>query len=105
MAYFSNSSEGAFFDEQCAECIHADEGALCPVAHVQMMYNYDQCADSQEKLRQVLTILVSDDEGCQVKPLIDKLRSGKKAVPSVLKKKLVFGDEAQINAINWMVGK
>ena len=99
MAYFANSSEGGFFDEQCAECIHADESSMCPVAHVQMMYNYDQCADSQEKLRQVLTILVTDEEGCQVKPFIDKLRAGKKDIPAVLRKKLVFGDEAQINAL------
>jgi hypothetical protein len=102
MAYFSNSSEGWFFDEQCAECIHVDETAMCPVAHVQMMYNYDQCADGQEKLRQVMTILVSDSTGCQVKPLIDKLRHGRKAIPDVLKKKLVFGDDEQIKALEDM---
>ena len=97
MAYYSNSSEGDLFDEQCTECIHADEEAMCPVAYIQATYNYDQHGKGQEKLKEIMDILVDNKKGCMVKPWIDKLRG--KVKPKCLKKKLVFGDDEQIEAI------
>ena len=70
MAYFSNGSEGSYFDNQCDECIHEDPEAGCPIALVQMYFNYDQC--SEGKLREAMTMLVGEDGKCKMKPLIEK---------------------------------
>lgn len=39
MAYFSNGSEGMVFEDQCAKCKYGAKA--CPIALVQMLYNYD----------------------------------------------------------------
>ena len=41
MAYFSNSSDGVHFDEQCSKCIFGEKP--CPIAFVQAEYNYEAC--------------------------------------------------------------
>lgn len=73
MAYFANGSEGMHMDTQCDECLHGcGERVGCPVAFVQMHFNYDQCAPGQEKLRECLTMLVGEDGNCRMKALIDE---------------------------------
>ena len=83
MAYFANGTEGEILDRQCADCIHEDLSALCPVYHIMMTYNYDQLDKGQEKLRACLNILIQDEGGlCAMKPLIDKMRKGEdKKIP------------------------
>lgn len=64
MAYFSNGSEGMVFDDQCAKCKYGK--APCPIALVQMEYNYDQHKDTSGIARKILDTLVSDDGTCAV---------------------------------------
>lgn len=68
MAYFSNSSEGEVLDVQCYDCPLG--GGCCPVLSVQMLYNYDQLEDGQEKLREAMELLVDDKGVCQVRKKI-----------------------------------
>ena len=65
MAYFSNSSDGGVLDAQCGECLPYDQ---CPVAFVQMMYNYDQIGNDQ--LKECLTALVDENGACQMKQFV-----------------------------------
>ena len=81
MAYFPNSTSGMAFDEACCDCLHSDPDAGCPVALVQMWYNYEQVDKGQELLRQCLTQLVGDDGRCKMKPLIEKYYTKKKLPP------------------------
>ena len=60
MAYFSNGTEGEVFDEQCSRCKYGDKS--CPIAAVQMMYNYDAC--NNKTARNILDTLVKDDGTC-----------------------------------------
>lgn len=60
MAYFSNSSEGSLFDEQCTKCKYGQE--CCPIALVQMNHNYSAC--NNKEARTILDTLVSDDGTC-----------------------------------------
>ena len=69
MVYFSNSGEGMWLDEQCCECIHEDETALCPIAEIQLMYNYDQVGN--ELAEKIMDKLISKG-GCRMKPMIEK---------------------------------
>jgi len=90
MAYFPNGSTGEVLDEQCADCplgcgwndpeqqiLFEVEYAPkpCPVAFVQMSYNYDQIDKGQEKLRECLSRLVADNGECQVRKLLLECRS------------------------------
>ena len=68
MAYFANGSEGAVFDNQCAACPLGE--LWCPVALVQLTYNYSQVDNPQ--LRKAMTMLVDDKGICQLKPLIEQ---------------------------------
>lgn len=68
MAYFPNGSSGEIFDNQCAEC-PLGQGP-CPIAAVQLLYNYDQLGDRQEKLQAAMTILVDDNGICQTRKQI-----------------------------------
>lgn len=45
MAYFSNGSEGEYYEEKwCLRCVHyGDGGDLCPVLVLHFMWNYDAC--------------------------------------------------------------
>lgn len=60
MAYFSNGSEGMVFDDQCRKCKYGDKP--CPIAGVQMAYNYDAC--NNEVARKILDSLVKNDGTC-----------------------------------------
>jgi hypothetical protein len=77
MAYFSNGSAGEIFDNQCDEC-PLGQGP-CPIASVQLMYNYDQLSDGQEKLREAMTILVDDEGICQTRKQMIELENVKSA--------------------------
>ena len=67
MAYFSNGCEGEVLDMQCSECLPYDP---CPVALVQMYFNYDQCAEGQEKLMKALNMLIDEKGNCLMKEYI-----------------------------------
>lgn len=60
MAYFSNSSEGYCFDEQCSRCRYGD--MPCPIAWVQMDNNYEAC--NNPVARNILDHLVKQDGTC-----------------------------------------
>ena len=65
MAYFSNGSEGECFDEQCGRCKY---GQLpCPIALIQMTYNYDQITSKNKgdnTAFQIMDELVKGDGTC-----------------------------------------
>lgn len=70
MAYFSNGTEGYSWQEvNCDKCAlwksRGDEdpdNKGCPINDVQMLYNYDQLAGGQEKLRSAMRILIPEDQ-------------------------------------------
>lgn len=64
MAYFSNGSEGIVFDYQCARCKFGQ--SPCPIALIQMEYNYDQHNDKTGTATKIMDILVSEDGTCSV---------------------------------------
>ena len=68
MAYFSNGSEGAVFDQECAECKYGQEA--CPIALVQMTYNYDAC--NNDVATKILDDLVKKDGTCEMKKTFSK---------------------------------
>ena len=68
MAYFSNSSDGYSFDEQCCACVFGEEG--CPIWFVQMIYNYDAC--NIPVAREILDELVKDDGTCMMFKMASK---------------------------------
>lgn len=72
MAYFSNGTAGMALEEQCARCPWGQEP--CEVALVHYEFNYDQVDKGQEKLRQALSILVTDDGTCQIFERVRKLQ-------------------------------
>jgi len=60
MAYFSNGTEGEVFYEQCMRCRYGEEP--CPIALVQMEYNYEAC--NNPTARKILDSLVLQDGTC-----------------------------------------
>jgi hypothetical protein len=60
MAYFSNSSEGYTFNEQCMRCRYGEQP--CPIALVKYLYNYDAC--NNETATKILDSLVKQDGTC-----------------------------------------
>jgi len=72
MAYFPNGTAGAYLDEQCAECIHEDPEAGCPVALIQDEYNYSQLNKGNGDLKRAMDILISETGDCKMKEVIDK---------------------------------
>lgn len=64
MAYFSNGTEGEVFDEQCGKCKFGQHP--CPIAAVQMLYNYDQHNDKTGTATKILDGLVKDDGTCEM---------------------------------------
>jgi hypothetical protein len=87
MAYFPNASAGDVLDAQCSDCPlgygwnNPRQGQLfeverepfpCPTASVQMDMNYEQCKN--EKLREAMSILISDDGTCKTRELLLKIR-------------------------------
>lgn len=111
MAYFPNGSSGEILDEQCHDCplgagwhdpaqteLFENERELrpCPVAFVQLNYNYDQIRDRQcdraaeiidgenlpnaaaylrsDQFRDALNRLVNDQGICQVREQLKQVR-------------------------------
>ena len=68
MAYFSNSSEGEVFDDQCARCKYGE--LPCPIALVQVMYNYDACGN--KVATDILNDLVTPDGVCVMRKIFKK---------------------------------
>jgi len=68
MAYFPNGSAGMVFDEQCSICRYGDKP--CPIAFVQMKYNYKACND--EVASDILNDLVKDDGTCEMYKAFEK---------------------------------
>lgn len=64
MAYFSNGSEGMVFDDQCTKCKFGDKP--CPIAFIQMHFNYDQLKDTTGTASNILNHLVKPDGTCTV---------------------------------------
>jgi hypothetical protein len=60
MAYFSNSTEGSVFYEQCEKCIFGE--LACPIALVQFNHNYSACNDKEA--REILDTLVNNNGDC-----------------------------------------
>jgi len=60
MAYFSNSTEGSVFEYQCSICKYGETS--CPIAWVQLEYNYEAC--NNEIARKILDFLISDNGTC-----------------------------------------
>ncbi len=98
MAYFSNGSEGEVLDEQCVKCLPYDP---CPIALVQLEYNYTQCSAGQEKMRELMNCLVDEKGNCRMKRYVKPRLQNKRSRPdrSALKRQLVFGDQEQISAL------
>lgn len=69
MAYFSNGSEGAILDNQCAECPLGEKP--CPIALAQQLFNYKQIDKNGERnvASEVLDTLINEHGICQMKPL------------------------------------
>ncbi len=68
MAYFSNSTEGQVFEQQCAKCKYGEDS--CPIALVQMTYNYE--AVGNETVTKILNTLVSKAGVCQMRETFKK---------------------------------
>lgn len=64
MAYFSNGTEGMVFDDQCAKCKYGR--SPCPIALIQMEYNYDQLKDTTGTARKIMDTLVNSKGVCSV---------------------------------------
>lgn len=67
MAYFSNGSEGSCFDEQCSRCKFGQ--SPCPIALVQITYNYDAVKAENAgypEASKILDTLIKQDGTCAV---------------------------------------
>lgn len=62
MAYFSNGSEGMVFDHQCGKCKY--RALACPIAFVQLTYNYDQV--NNKIATDIMNALIQEDGTCQM---------------------------------------
>lgn len=77
MGYFANGCEGDYLDSQCFECRIND--AYCPVRQVQDLYNYKQCKDGQQLLRDCLDKLITG-RVCNMKKEIDESKQYNKTM-------------------------
>lgn len=72
MAYFSNSSAGVNFDQGCMDCPLADhDDFLCPIAKVQLAYNYEQVGN--RAATEILEALVDQEDGCMIRDRVLQL--------------------------------
>ena len=73
MAYFPNGPAGEVLTDQCDNCLHGlDDSLLCPVAHVQVTYNYDQLNPGNEDLQAAMELLIADHGECRMKLAMEK---------------------------------
>jgi hypothetical protein len=88
MAYFPNGSSGDVLDAQCADCPLGygwndpnqkrlfdpeKQARPCPVALVQLMYNYDQVGI--EKFEDAMNCLINKDGICRIREQLVEIRS------------------------------
>lgn len=87
MAYFPNGTAGQILDDQCDGCLHGvSDGIMCPVAYIQINFNYKQLDKGNESLRAVMNKLINEAGVCQMKAAMDKAgitfdSSGKEQLP------------------------
>ena len=67
MGYFPNGSAGADYQERyCNRCVH-DEPDIdkpgCPVWGAHLLHNYHQFDDGQERVRDILDMLIPRGDG------------------------------------------
>lgn len=90
MGYFPNSCAGEVLDRQCGDCPlgygwsnprqrklfedPAREPKPCPVAFVQLNYNYDQLKTGNEQLREALGFLIDSNGVCMTRALLVEIR-------------------------------
>lgn len=69
MAYFPNCATSEVLDRQCESCPLGDwqTETICPVVEIHELCNDEQMKPGQGYLREVMRMLVSDDEECQVR--------------------------------------
>lgn len=73
MAYFPNSSAGAVLTDQCDVCLHGmNDGLLCPIAYVQVEYNYKQLDVGNTDLQAAMNLLIADQGECRMKLAMEK---------------------------------
>ena len=71
MAYFANGTEGDALVEQCENCLHGmSDEIMCPVAAVQMTYNYDQLNDGNQDLKDAMNMLIDEHGICRMRNAI-----------------------------------
>lgn len=56
-------------DEQCCRCPYGEKP--CPIALIQVIYNYDQLNKGNEQLKEAMNALVDEDGQCQMLVLIE----------------------------------
>lgn len=62
MAYFSNGTEGLWFEHQCLRCKYGQKP--CPIAYIQFEYNYE--AVKNPIATKILDHLVKNDGTCAI---------------------------------------
>lgn len=73
MAYFPNGTAGQILDDQCDNCLHGvSDGIMCPVAYIQVEFNYKQLDKGNEQLRAAMNTLINNAGECQMKAAMDK---------------------------------
>ncbi len=87
MAYFANGTEGDQLTAQCEDCPlgygwndpsqlqlfeFEAEPRPCPIAAVQLIFNYDQIGN--DKLTSAMNILVDKNGVCQVRKQLEEIR-------------------------------
>jgi len=60
-------SQGQLFDDE-------KRAKPCPIAFVQLNYNYDQLKAGNEQLREAMNVLVKEDGTCQTRELLLQVR-------------------------------
>lgn len=55
MGYFSNSTEGAFYeDKYCQHCVHYHPDYSCPCLEAHALWNYDECNKKNSILHKMI---------------------------------------------------
>jgi hypothetical protein len=76
MAYFSNGTEAELtIDVQCYACPLNNIKNGCPIYEAHFLYNYDQQDKGQEKLKDVLDMLIpSKTQKCKIGTALKRLK-------------------------------
>lgn len=64
MAYFSNGTEGEFYQEKfCCRCVHFNG---CTIWMLHLIHNYDECDNESSWLHKLIPMSTYDDRGVLV---------------------------------------